>query len=190
MTCTIFSHWFRKNVHRLWFLSYLHTWVFPSNYSKNRSNRCKTIYNAFKKNSPLYLQRVIFIFNENTCQMSGKSICNFKSNVQTEFSFEGNNWNCFMYTISKTVTIPYSDFFNRDAFSWITNLTSVMWSMFQFIFKRQTMFVQYIKNLYNNVLQTLSLQKYVNWCLLCHYISMAFECTETCWTIWLNKSFL
>lgn len=128
-------------------------------------------YIAFKKNSPLYLQRVIFIFNENTCQMSGKSICNFKSN-------------------SKTVTIPYSDFFNRDAFSWITNLTSVMWSMFQFIFKRQTMFVQYIKNLYNNVLQTLSLQKYVNWCVLCHYISMAFECTETCWTIWLNKSFL
>lgn len=102
--------------------------------------------------------------------MSGKSICNFKSNLQTEFSFEGNNWNCFMYTISKTVTIPYSDFFNRDAFSWITNLTSVMWSMFQFIFKRQTMFVQYIKNLYNNVLQTLSLQKYVNWCVLCHYI--------------------
>lgn len=147
-------------------------------------------YIAFKKNSPLYLQRVIFIFNENTCQMSGKSICNFKSNVQTEFSFEGNNWNCFMYTISKTVTIPYSDFFNRDAFSWITNLNSVMWSMFQFIFKRQTMFVQYIKNLYNNVLQTLSLQKYVNWCVLCHYISMAFECTETCWTIWLNKSVL
>lgn len=29
-------------------------------------------YIAFKKNSPLYLQRVIFIFNENTCQMSGK----------------------------------------------------------------------------------------------------------------------
>lgn len=79
---------------------------------------------------------------------------------------------------------------NRDAFSWITNLNSVMWSMFQFIFKRQTMFVQYIKNLYNNVLQTLSLQKYVNWCVLCHYISMAFECTETCWTIWLNKSVL
>lgn len=92
-----------------------------------------------RKNSPLYLQRVIFIFNENTCHMSWKSICNFKSDVQTEFLFEGNNWNCFMYTISKTVTFSYSDFFNRDAFSWIKNLTSVTRSMFQFIFKRQTM---------------------------------------------------
>lgn len=142
-----------------------------------------------RKNSPLYLQRVIFIFNENTCHMSWKSICNFKSDVQTEFLFEGNNWNCFMYTISKTVTFSYSDFFNRDAFSWIKK-SDFRDAIDVSIYLQASNNVQYIKNLYDNVLQTLSLQKYVNWCVLCHYISMAFECTETCWTIWLNKSVL
>lgn len=70
-----------------------------------------------------------------------------------------------MYTISKTVTFPYSDFFNRDAFSWIKK-SDFRDAIDVSIYLQASNNVQYIKNLYDNVLQTLSLQKYVNWCVL------------------------